>query len=114
MISNRVSNRVQGIAKWIIRVCLALVVTGVFAAETRLVKGVVEHVNGRTGELQIKNKTRTYIIAPGVEIQSSYTTKERLSVYPGLNVSLYSEDGDNISRIVIHGPYSLLRKREQH
>lgn len=100
--------------KWLLAlfiVCLPLVG---YAQEKELTKGVLKGINHNTRSLIIGSSGREYPMADHVKIESPYLKSNHYFLLSGLTLSLHSEDGKKVSRIVIHGPYSLLREAVKH
>ena len=99
--------------KWLL-VLLMFLPLSVYAQEKELTKGVLKGINHNTRALIIGSSGREYPMADHVKIESPYLKSNHYFLLSGLTLSLHSKDGKKVSRIVIHGPYSLLREAVKH
>ncbi|MTI13466.1 hypothetical protein [Sansalvadorimonas verongulae] len=98
--------------KWILALLISVVSLSSYGAEEQLTKGILEGINNSTRAVIIGS--REYPMTDNVKIESPYLESNHYFLLPGLTLSLHSEDGKKVSRIVIHGPYSLLREAVKH
>ncbi|WP_281646622.1 hypothetical protein [Parendozoicomonas sp. Alg238-R29] len=100
--------------KWILSVLMLCFSLSGYAEEKQLTKGVLKGINDNTRSLIIGSAGKEYPMTDDVRIESPYLKSKHYFLLPGLTLSLHSLDGKKVSRIVIHGPYSLLRKAVMH
>ena len=98
--------------KWILAFLISVVSLSSYGAEEQLTKGILKGVNHNNNSVIVGG--REYPLTDTVKIESPYIESNHYFLLPGLTLSLHSEDGKKVSRIVIHGPYSLLREAVKH
>ncbi len=100
--------------KWIAYIVLAFMTSLAIAGETKLATGKLQAIDPKTGFLSVQGDNKSYPVAAGATLETHYKLTNFISLIPGMKVSLFSEDGHHISRIFIHGPYSLIKQAETH
>ena len=100
--------------KWISVVIICLLSSWSLAGESKLITGNLLSIDKASGNLVVKGGSSPYPVAAGAVIETYHKLSNYIYLIPGMRVSLYSEDGDHVSRILIHGPYSLIRQAETH
>ena len=100
----------KGIAGLIFMLLASLSVAG----ESKLVTGKFLAFETNTGNQIIKDQPDSYPVAQGYKLETYHKLSNTIFLTPGMRVSLFSEDGYAVSRILIHGPYSLIKQAESH
>ena len=100
--------------KWIACLMLLFLTSFAVASESKLVTGKLLAFEKNTGYLVIKGQAKSYPVAAGSRLETYHKLSNFISLVPGMRVSLFSEDGYSVSRILIHGPYSLIKQAETH
>ena len=93
---------------------LCLLTSLVQAKDSTLATGELQAIEHRTGNIIIKGQKRSFPVAPGFTLETYHKLSNSVHLLPGMKVSLFSEDGRSVSRILIHGPYSLIKQAETH
>ncbi|MCL6269488.1 hypothetical protein M3P05_05980 [Sansalvadorimonas sp. 2012CJ34-2] len=100
--------------KWIAGLMLSILTSLSVAGESKLVTGKLLAFEEKTGNLIIKGQEKSYPVAARSRLETHHKLSNFISLLPGMRVSLFSEDGYSVSRILIHGPYSLIKQAETH
>ena len=100
--------------KWIACLLLWFLTSVAMASESKLITGKLQAIDHRTGNLIIKGQEQSFPVAARAKLETYHKLSNYIYLIPGMRVSLFSRDGHSVSRILIHGPYSLIKQAETH
>ncbi|CAM3587020.1 hypothetical protein [Parendozoicomonas haliclonae] len=92
---------------------LGFMATG-FSAAASNVRGTILSINESAGTLQLEGNSQEYVLNSDVRLESFDLRHQKIFLVPEMDVTLYLEGGNGITRIVIHGPYSLMQELKTH